>query len=98
MAFKKGDKVVVISGSEEEGFVTSLDEVTSVGSQISLAKNTGKFHNNGKHKTKTDTLIVLALGGLSKSTSSSVFVKAAGSIDKAGLSDSLIKRLILEAK
>lgn len=92
MGFKKGDKVLVITGSDEEGYVVTPDEVVSSGATVSLSKHAEKFEKNGKHKAKKDS-IVLATGGLNPQTSQSAFVKSAGKIDGIRISKERVKKL-----
>jgi hypothetical protein len=93
MAHKKGDKVLVISGDDESGYIVTVDEVVTGGNKINLKKTPGEFNSNGKSNNKR---IVPLPDSLSPDLSKSVFVRSGKVINNVGLSYGDILKIMEE--
>lgn len=92
MAFKKNDKVIVIT-KDGDNYVTEIDEVSSVsGGQVSLLKKSDKFKPTGKHQSKNDSAIVPI-----EEYSQSTFVKS-GTVKGISISKEKAEKLLRDAK
>jgi hypothetical protein len=95
MGYKKGDRVLLISGTSESGFTVKRQEVDSgANNKVKLKGSDEEFSHTGRHRTKADAAIVPVPSFCDPQKSSSSFLRGSKEVGEIHMSQDIIEDLL----